>query len=453
MRSLRPLRPVRRLRRGRALPLVVAAFGTAAALATPAAGAAAAGATVAAGATPTSIATATPGMGAPLPCATDVSYTIDGKNRTTRPLPAPVSQVGGARLAEPGLQLTPSAAAPPSPRASAWMVADLDTGKVLAACNAHVPLAPASALKVLTALALLPKINSATRYTARHEDAAVDGTRVGLVPGSVYTVDNLWHALLMSSANDAAVALGALAGGLPAATGAMLSTARSLGAADTVPHNTSGLDSPGQVSSAYDLALFGRAALADHRLVTVMQTRDYAFPEAGTALPGSRTATGAVARKTFQIQSHDKLLYNYPGALGVKNGWTSTTGGSYIGAAQRGGRRLIVTVIAADPQTWQMSAALLDWGFAATTAASPGVGRLVDGPDPDGALPGSTSARSAPAGTAVAMAGTAHPEGAEPAGGLPGGTVAASAVALLVLLVLIAALAAVRARSARRRER
>ena len=82
--------------------------------------------------------------------------------------------------------------------------------------------------------------------------------------GSVYTADDLWHALLMSSANDAATGLAAMAGGTTSATArdARRRPAR-LGAADTRAVNTSGLDEPGQVSSAYDLALFGRAALAD----------------------------------------------------------------------------------------------------------------------------------------------------------------------------------------------
>ncbi|HEY6798419.1 MAG TPA: serine hydrolase [Kineosporiaceae bacterium] len=315
-----------------------------------------------------------------VPCATSVSYSYLLGGRTqlvSRRLPAPASRVGGAALAAAGAHVTPAAtAAPPTSRATAWLVADLDTGQVLAACNAHVPLGPASCLKVLTALALMPLINPAGRYPARAEDAQVIGTRVGLVPGSVYTVDNLWHALLLGSANDAAVALARLAGGQAAATEAMRRTARALGALDTVPRNTSGLDAPGQASSAYDLAVLGRAALADPRVRSLVQTRTYSFPGAGTALPGTRTASGAPARRTFPLVSHDRLLSTYPGALGVKNGWTSTTGGSFIGAAQRDGRRLIATMIAADPDTAGQTAELLDWGFAATPARAPGVGRL-----------------------------------------------------------------------------
>ena len=377
----------------------------------------------------------TPGMGAPTPCATDVQYLVNGKASTVRSLPAPVSRVGGAELAAGGLHVTTAATTPPpAPKATAWLVADLGTGQVLAACNAHVPLAPASSLKVLTALALAPRVDVAVQYTARTEDASVDGTRVGLVPGSLYTGDNLWHALLMSSANDAAVALGQLAGGLPAATDAMRRTAQALGAADTVPYNTSGLDLPGQVSSAYDLALFGRAALAVPQLAAIMRTRAYAFPEEGTAPPGTRGPDGKPVRATFQIQNHDKLLYNYPGALGVKNGWTSTTGGSFVAAAQRGDRRLVATVLAADPETWHMSAALLDWAFTATPAGAPGLGRLVDGPDPDGALPGTSAAAASGAAARAEVA--PRPRGTTSAGpSFPPVVVAAAGGGAVLLLV------------------
>ncbi len=220
---------------------------------------------------------ALPAKKAPPPpvCATAIAYSSGKATTAPVPLPAPASDAGGTRLAQPGLQvqLKPGAPAPPRLKASAWIVADLTTGDVIAACNAHVPLAPASTLKVLTALALHSRLDPQFRYVARPQDAAMDGTKVGLAPGSVYTVDNLWHGLLMGSGNDAANALAALAGGLPKATALMRSTARSLGARDTVVANTSGLDAPGQVSSVYDLALFGRALLPRSRRWPASSTR------------------------------------------------------------------------------------------------------------------------------------------------------------------------------------
>jgi D-alanyl-D-alanine carboxypeptidase (penicillin-binding protein 5/6) len=144
-------------------------------------------------------------------------------------------------------------------------------------------------------------------------------------------------------------------------------------------------------------------------------------------------------RKTFQIQNHNRLLYNYPGALGVKNGWTSTTGGSFIGAAARGGRRYLVTVLAADPETWQMSAALLNWAFATPAGPHPGVGRLVTGPDPDGALIAATTPSAAVGGGGGGPGGPAPRVDATSASVGGGGGSDRSAVLIVVALMVLGA--------------
>jgi hypothetical protein len=210
---------------------------------------------------------------------------------------------------------------------------------------------------------------------------------VGLSPGSTYTGDDLWHGLLMASGNDAAHALADLAGGPAASAELMAAEARRLGALDTVPMNTSGLDAPGQVTSAYDLALLGRAALGRPYLAKIMTTRTYSFPGKGIG--------NGKARKRFQIQNHNRLLGSYTGATGVKNGYTVKAGGSFVGAATRGGRSYVVTVLRADGRTSEMARQLLDWAFAAGPAALP-VGRLVTPEDVtagrlgDGGTPGAT---------------------------------------------------------------
>ena len=338
----------------------------------------------------TSLVTAPPAAAAakplppPPPCATAVAVSTGTSTSAPVPLPAPASALGGARLAQPGLQVSPPAgvARPPALRATAWIVADLTTGDVLASCNAHVPLAPASTLKILTALALHGRIDIHRRYTATAADAAMEGTRVGLSPGSVYTVDNLWHGLLMGSGNDAANALAGLVGGTAAAARLMTTTARSLGAGDTVVSNTSGLDAPGQVTSVYDLALFGRALLADPALAGLVRTKTYRFPDKGRAF-GS-------GRKTYQIQNHDELLFTYPGATGIKNGYTTAAGASFVGSATRGGHSYVVALLRTDFASWKLAAALLTWAFGGGGRAAP-VGRLdatpvpATGPPPVGA--------------------------------------------------------------------
>ncbi len=286
------------------------------------------------------------------------------------PLPAARSWVGGKNLIENKVQLAVPAGvpAPPAPPAASWLIADLDTRQILAAHRAHVPLAPASTLKIFTGLALAHRLDPAKVYTGRDDDAAVDGTRAGIVPGSTYTVDDLLHGMLMSSGNDCANALGNLVGGRKTAVGLIQDEARQLGAFDTVARTTNGLDAKGQVSSAYDLALAGSAALADPQLSQVMTTTMYRFPGVGKSLGKKRAR--------FQIQNHNRMLRNYDGATGVKNGYTVAAHGSFVGSATRKGHSYIAVVMRADGSTWHETTALLDWAFAHGGQAQP-VGELV----------------------------------------------------------------------------
>jgi D-alanyl-D-alanine carboxypeptidase (penicillin-binding protein 5/6) len=295
--------------------------------------------------------------------------------------------VGGAGLATTGAPATPAEGAPvPAVDATAWLVADLDSGDVLAALNAHQPLPPASTIKLLTALALLPSLDEADVYTATDDDALTPGSRVGLVPGQRYSVADLEHGLLLASGNDAAHALAASAGMQDRATSVMNEEAERLGAFDTNATTPHGLDEPGQVSSAYDLALIGRAVLDDERLARLVRTPTYDFP----GLDGA----------TFQIQNQNRLLGSYEGTIGLKTGYTTQAGHTLVAAAERDGARLIVVVLGAEGRAEVGARSLLDWGFAAQGV--PPVGRLVTpdevaaahaGDDPD-AVPDQGPAQS-----------------------------------------------------------
>ncbi|GAB3938012.1 hypothetical protein GCM10027614_17270 [Micromonospora vulcania] len=194
---------------------------------------------------------------------------------------------------------------------------------------------------------------------------------VGLVEGGRYTVETIWLGLLLNSGNEAANALARLGGGGNDATAgirAMNEQAHRLGALQTHAVTASGLDGRGQFTSAYDLALIARACFADPTF------RRYALTEQATipAQPKQRT-------KGFQIQNENQLIYRYPGALGGKTGFTDLARHTYVGAAQREGRRLVVTLLGAEPapkRGWEQGAALLDWGFTLPRDAT--VGRLVE---------------------------------------------------------------------------
>ncbi len=348
---------------------------------------------------------------------------------------APASTAADDVLQQPGVLVDPAVPAPPLPDAAGWIVADVDSGDVLAASGARTPLAPASTLKLLTALALSPGHDDAELYTATDDPPAVDGSKAGIVAASQYRYTDLLHALLMASGNDAAVAMGELAGGQEQAVARMNEVAADLGASDTLAANTSGLDAPGQVSSARDLALLAAPVLADARLAQVVLTPQYAFPGAGEGF-GRR-------RSSFVIGNHNRLLGSYEGTIGLKNGYTDAARGALVAAAERDGRRLVVVVLRAEGSEADQCAALLDWAFALPATARP-VTTLQASVDPaqDAAPP--TSARAAggsdttraDAGQAAAAAAAVEPATEQDAGPWPLRTVVLVLVGLLVGAVL-----------------
>ena len=282
----------------------------------------------------------------------------------------PAPPIGGSMLAGHGVVVSPLVGMPPLPTgltASSWLVADADTAEVLAAKAPHIRYLPASTLKTLTALTLIPRLDPHQMVKATYDDAVVDGSKVGLVPGMRYPVGTLFKAMLVVSGNDAADALADAAGGQRHTVALMNGVARHLQAGDTLARTPSGLDAPGESTSAYDLALIARA---------------------GLQLPDFRryfgTVKGRIAaphHKHFQIYTHNHLLTSYRGMVGGKNGYTVAAHATYVGVATRGGHTLIVTLMHAQPYFWDEARYLLNWGFAARGHVSP-IGQLVDPVEP-----------------------------------------------------------------------
>lgn len=281
--------------------------------------------------------------------------------------------IGGGRLGDVGVVVGATVdstnPAPPFPTniAKSFLVADLSTNQVLAAKNAHAKLLPASTIKSLTALALLPVLKPEAVYTVQRKDTQVETTKIGLIAGRRYTVDSLMHALMIESANDAGMALAGAAGGMPKALEYMNMEARRLQAFDTVAKNPHGLNAPGQTTSAYDLALIAKAGLARPDFSALVKTWRYTFKDLGTK-PRVRAIT-----------NHNRLLKSYPGMVGVKNGYTRKAQNTYIGAATRNGRTIVITLmhLPISESRDAVAKSLLNWGFAAAGKVEP-VGVLVD---------------------------------------------------------------------------
>jgi D-alanyl-D-alanine carboxypeptidase (penicillin-binding protein 5/6) len=301
--------------------------------------------------------------------------------------------VGGPALANPGIAVHRLAGSTPLPAVAAdsWLLADLTTGEVLAAKGAHHRALPASMLKTLTAITLMPQLDRTTEITATDAEVRADGGHVGMVAGATYTLWDLWHGLLLPSANDAAAAIADANGGMAHTVSQMQAMATHLGALDTSVRNDSGLDDLKQLSSAYDMALFARAAMQIPDFQTVTASVSYDFP-------GRPVAAGA-HRATYKIYSQNRLLlHGYPGTIGGKTGFTSLAHRTFWGAASRNGHTLVVTLFQIHDPTEKAARALLDWGFANEAKVAP-VGTLVE----PGAL--SPSASSSPAASAPASGG------------------------------------------------
>ncbi|MCX4748584.1 D-alanyl-D-alanine carboxypeptidase [Kitasatospora sp. NBC_01287] len=321
--------------------------------------------------------------------------------------PPPVATaVGGERLGLPGVQvaLAPGAPRPPEGLTGmSWLVADADSGAVLAAFNPHLRLPPASTLKMLFADTVLPKFDRKAVHRVAPEELAGLGagsSLVGVKEDLDYRVEDLWRGVFLSSGNDAVHVLAHMNGGVEQTVGQMQQKAVELGAADTHVVSPDGYDEDGQLTSAYDLTLFAREGLRNPDFRSYCGTKDAQFPGAVDSRTGQRG--------TFGIQNTDRLLGKYPGLIGVKNGYTTNAGSTFVGAAQRDGRTLLVAVM--HPETYMKvydeTAALLDWGFAVGGRLTP-VGRLV------------SATPAAGAAAAAAAAPAAGPQGAAPAP-LPG---------------------------------
>jgi D-alanyl-D-alanine carboxypeptidase (penicillin-binding protein 5/6) len=308
--------------------------------------------------------------------------------------------VGGPLMASTGTVVNqPSGQAVPVPDvpASAWVIANADTGQVLAAKDPHGEYGPASTLKVLTAVTLIPLLNPRAEVVASQLATSQEPSSAWLIAGRSYNVADLFRALLMISANDAAVALTEATGSFDKGMALINAEARHLQAYDVVAKMPNGLDAPEQVVSAYDEALIARQAL---RMPAFM------------AYDGTLTSRLELQPGDWEtLVNQNYLLTQYPGGIGGKIGWTTPAEATYIGLARRNGVTLIVTVLHCTSQQEVTSAEqLLDWGFAMNGKVLP-VGTLVpplaEPPWPPG---GSSPVAGTPNRAGGSSGGNGHPK-------------------------------------------
>ena len=272
-----------------------------------------------------------------------------------------VSPTAGADTID--VQPVGSAAIPEGP-APAWIIADMDTGQILAGRNEDAHSAPASTIKTLLAQVVLDEVPLDSTIVATEADTAVECNCAGVVPGQTYTARQLLDGLLLVSGNDAANTLARMLGGTDAAVMKMNSKAALLGAHGTNAGSPSGIDGPGisMWSSPHDLAVIFRSAMSYPVFAQITAQPTAVFP----------TKTGDRV-----LVNQDEMLHRYPGMLGGKTGFTDLARKTFVGAAERDGRRLVIAMMyglvkEGGPTYWDQAATLLDWGFAQDRSASVG---------------------------------------------------------------------------------
>lgn len=251
-----------------------------------------------------------------------------------------------AAWSQPDVQPAGAVVAPPDGPAKAWLVADLDTGQVLASRDPTVSHAPASTIKPLLAMVVLDHLDPNSFARANESHTKVECSCVGLTLGQPYTTTQLLTGLLMVSGNDAANMLADMLGGQRIAVAAMNAKAQQLGARNTHASSPSGLDGPGweTVTTPYDLALIYRQSLKYPLIAQIFQTQSAPFPG-----------------KTLTAQN--ELLKRYPGDFAGKTGFTDLAQKTFVTAAQRNGRRLVVVQMYGSGDLYDQAIGLLNWAF------------------------------------------------------------------------------------------
>ena len=244
------------------------------------------------------------------------------------------------------LLVLPVYGAQPTLSASSAILMDRESGRVLYEKNAAEQRSIASITKLMTALVaveLHPDLSSTV--TVEREWTGAEGSSMYLKPGEELTLEGLLSGLLLSSGNDAALALaGYCAGDVESFVAEMNKKAAQLGMNDPHFAPPNGLDDPQHYSTAYDMALLARAVLEQEELRTIASTRSIFI--AGRSLT-----------------NHNKLLWRYEGCTGLKTGYTDEAGRTLVSSALRDGQELIAVTLNA-PNDWTDHAALFDYGFA-----------------------------------------------------------------------------------------
>ena len=253
-------------------------------------------------------------------------------------------------------------ASPPAIGAKGAALMDVHSGRLLWGKNEHTQLPMASTTKIMTAILAIESGRLADVVTVSKTAVRVEPSSIWLVPHEKISLMHLVYGLMLRSGNDAACAIAEhLAGSISAFAELMNQKAKELGMHNTSFKNPHGLPDPDHYTTAADLAKLSAYALRNRQFTAIVSTTRISIPWEQYA--------------TLRIwHNKNRLLQTYPGADGIKTGWTRAAGYCLVGSANRIGQRLVAVVLNS-PDDWGETAALLDYGFAhykSVVVVSPG---------------------------------------------------------------------------------
>ncbi len=273
-------------------------------------------------------------------------------------------------LAVPGMA---APAATPQPLAKAALLMDTETGQILYEKNIARKMYPASTTKVITTLLALENSSPEELVMVSRRAAEIGGSRVGLQPGEQVPMQHLLYILMLSSANDAAIAIAEHVGGSVEHFAEMMNNcARELGAKKTHFVNPHGMPNKNHYTTALDLALISRQAMQNITFRRIVRTLNYKTERkknmSGELLSEVERLESIYGPVQEDFYNHNKLLgngrYAYSGANGIKTGYTVDAGQCIVASAKRGDRELIAVVLNTQGNNlWTDTAMLLDYGF------------------------------------------------------------------------------------------
>lgn len=242
---------------------------------------------------------------------------------------------------------------PPSVTAASWILYDQSSETVLGEWDADSPRPMASITKIMTVLLAIENGDLDEMVTVSAEAAGQGGQEIGLVAGETVSLGALVRAAMIRSGNDSAAAIAEHIGGSIDGFVAMMNDrAAELGMANTHFSNPNGLDTAGHYSTARDMLLVSLEAMAHPEFEELARSRAMVFPDTPDGTP--RTASNT-----------NRILNSYEGTIGVKTGETPNAGLTYVGAAERDGRRLFAVVLRSVGQRAHFADAveLFDWAY------------------------------------------------------------------------------------------